>query len=310
MIDYLIFAFLLIALIISGIITARSISNISSYLGLSHFSAGILIIAVITSIPELVIGINSAIEGIPLLSLGDVLGANIIVLSIVTGTAVLISGEINLKDNPVKEEDKYLLFIAILPLILGADQYLSQFDGLILLTAFIFYLFLVFRRKGTVDDDEISKDAFLKSSVLFVLGVAALLISARYLVEYASLIASEIGIPIIIVGILLLSFGTSLPEFTFETISLLHGYKLLAVGDLMGSVVTNSTLVLGVVAIINPILISDFTQFQVASIFLIILILIFSLFLRSNKISRLKALFLILVYIIFLLITESTLIRL
>lgn len=310
MIDYLIFAFLLIAIIISGIITTRSISNISSYLGLSHFSAGILIIAVITSVPELIVGINSAAAGIPVLSLGDVLGSNIIVLSLITCIAVLISGGINFKDNPLKKEDKYLFFIALLPILLGLDQYLSQFDGLILITAFIFYLFLAFRRKGVVDDDKVSKKVFLKSSILFILGVIALLISARYLVEYASLIAFEIGIPLIIIGILLVSFGTSLPELTFETISLLHGYKLLAVGDLMGSVVINSTLVLGVVALISPIFISDFIQFQIASIFLIVLILVFSLFLRSDSISRLKALFLILIYIVFLLITESTIIAL
>ena len=303
MINYMIFVFLLVLLIVSGIITTRSISNISSYLGISCFSAGVMIIAVITSIPELIVGINSAIEDIPILSLGDVLGANIIVLSLIIGTAVLISGEINFKDNPVKKEEKYLSFIAFLPLLLGADQYLSQLDGLILLAVFILYLFVVFKINVTNDDDKISKKVFLKSSILFILGIITLLVSARYLVEYASLIAFDIRIPVIIVGILLISFGTSLPEFTFETISVLHGYNLLAVGDLIGSIVTNSTLVLGVVAIINPIFISNFTQFQIASIFTIFLILVLNLFLRNN-INRLKALFLILVYIMFLLITE------
>lgn len=309
MIDYLIFAFLLILLVVSGIITTRSISNISSYLGISCFSAGIIIIAIITSIPELIIGIDSAIEDIPLLSLGDVLGANIIVLSLIIGTAVLISGEINLKHKPVKKEEKYLSFVAILPLLLGLDQYLSRFDGLILLAAFIFYLFLALKINDTINDDKISKKVFLKSSILFILSIITLLISAKYLVEYASLIAFEIGVPVIIIGILLVSFGTSLPEFTFETISILHGYNLLAVGDLIGSVVTNSTLVLGTVAIINPLFISNFTQFQIASIFIVVLILVLNIFLKSNIINRLNALFLILVYITFLIVTELSIIH-
>jgi cation:H+ antiporter len=132
----------------------------------------------------------------------------------------------------------------------------------------------------------------------------SLLISAKYLVDYTSLIASDIGIPVFLIGIILISFGTSLPELTFETISLLHGYKILAVGDLMGSTLSNSTLILGTVSIINPILVPDYSEFQIVSIFFIILISIFSLYLRSKSgLTRLRALLMIIIYIIFLLLT-------
>ncbi len=115
MIDYLIFTSLLILLILSGIITTRSLSNISSYLKLGHFAAEFIIMAIATGIPELIVGINSAIEGIPELSLGTVLGSNVVNLSFVIGTAVVIAGEINFKDKTIKKEITYPFFIALYP---------------------------------------------------------------------------------------------------------------------------------------------------------------------------------------------------
>jgi len=85
---------------------------------------------------------------------------------------------------------------------------------------------------------------------------------------------------------------------------MLQGYKILAMGDLMGSTVANSTLILGVVALINPISVPDLTEFQIVSFFLFVLILIFIIFLQSKSgITRLKALLLIVIYVIFLVIS-------
>ncbi|WP_424355996.1 sodium:calcium antiporter [Methanobacterium sp. MBAC-LM] len=306
-IDYMIFAFLLIILILSGAVTTRSISKISLYLKLGHFAAGFIIMAIATSVPELIISITSAIEKIPELSLGTVLGSNVVNLSLVIGTAVLIAGEINFKDNKIKKELTYPFFIALLPIILASDGILSHIDGIILIIIFIAYFTLVFKQTDFEEEEEedvVSKKQFIKNLIFFSIGLMALLISAKYLVDYTSLIASDIGIPVFLIGIILISFGTSLPELTFETISLLHGHKILAVGDLMGSTVSNSTLILGTVSIINPILVPDYSEFQIVSIFFIILISIFSLYLRSKSgLTRLRALLMIIIYIIFLFLT-------
>ncbi|MBM4241031.1 MAG: sodium:calcium antiporter [Euryarchaeota archaeon] len=306
-IDILIFLLLLGVLVISGILTTKTLSNISSYLKLGHFTAGFIIMALATGIPELMVGFNSALAGLPVLSLGDVLGSNIINLSLVIGLAVLISGAVTLKESTIKNEIIYLFIISLLPLLLALDQHLSRMDGFILISAFIFYFLAVFRKTvPEEDEEEIGRKLFIKSSFLFVLSVVFLVFSARFLVYYAALIASEIGVPLFIVGILLLSFGTSLPELTFETIAMLHGYKIMAVGDLMGSTIANSTLVLGVVAIISPIMIIDFTLFKVTSAFFIILLFFVILFLLSYKgITRARALILIITYLTFLIVLEA-----
>ena len=306
-VDYLIFIFLLVTLILSGIITTRSISSISSYLKLSLFATGSLITGIATSAPELAIGIDSAIRGIPELSLGNILGTNIVNLTVIIGTAVLIAGGIDFNEGDIKKESIYPFLTVFLPIILTLDGVLSRIDGLILIIVFIIYFWLVIRKSGFEEDDEsISKNKFLKSSILLSLGLAGLLISSWYLVNYASLIAVEIGIPLFVVGILLLSIGTSVPELTFQTISLLHGYKLLTIGDLIGTTVVNSTLILGVTSLLNPILVTDFMNFVVVSLFSIVVISIFILYLRSDGITRLKALLLIFIYVIFLILTGFT----
>lgn len=306
--NYIIFILLLVVLVFSGIITTRYIAKISSYLELGHFAAGFIIIAVATSIPELVVGVTSALEGVPELSLGNVLGSNVVNLSLIIGTAVLIAGQVNFKENLIKNELTYPFFIALLPILLAVDGTLSRGDGFILISIFLAYLVLVFRYSDYEEEEErVSRNQFLWSLIFFILGSAALLVSARYLVDYASLIALELGIPVFFIGIILISFGTSLPELAFETISLLHGYKNLAIGDLMGSTVANSTLILGTVSLISPVLVPDFTEFQIVTVFLIILISLFILFLRSRTgLNRGRAVLLILIYLIFLVLTGYT----
>ncbi len=303
-IDYLIFIFLLVVLVLSGIITTRSISSISSYLKLGLFATGSLITGIATSTPELAIGIDSAINGIPELSLGNILGTNVVNLTVIIGTAILIAGKIDFDEGDIRKETIYPFFTAFLPIILSLDGVLSRVDGLILVMVFIAYFWLVIRKGSFKKDDvSISRAQFLKNSILLALGIAGLLISSWYLVSYASLIAVEIGMPLFVVGILLLSIGTSLPELSFQTVSLLHGYKLLTMGDLLGTTVVNSTLILGVTSLLTPILVTDFNDFIIVSVFTVIVVSIFSLYLRSKGITRLMALLLVLIYVVFIFLT-------
>ncbi|MGB9938081.1 MAG: sodium:calcium antiporter [Methanobacterium sp.] len=302
--DILIFIFLLLALILSGIITTKSISNVSSYLKLGLFATGSIITGIATSTPELAVGIDSAIKGVPELSLGNILGTNVVNLTIIIGTAILIAGGMDFKKGEITKESIYPFCTAFLPIILALDGILSRIDGLLLIIVFIAYIWLLIRKNNYEGNEKelISKTKFLKSSVFLSLGLAGLLISSWYLVNYASLIAIEIGIPLFVVGILMLSIGTSLPELSFQTVSLLHGYKLLTIGDLMGTTVVNSTLIIGITSLLNPILVTDFRDFIIVSIFTIIIIFIFSLYLRNNGFTRLKALILIFIYVIFLIL--------
>jgi len=303
--DVSIFVFLIILLLVSSVYTTKSISKITSYLKLEHFAAGFLIMAISTTIPELIVGFESALAGMPVLSFGDILGSNIINLTLVIGIVTLISGGAKFRRDFIRDDSKYMFFIALLPILLALDQNLSRLDGIILLAVFSTYILMMLKRNRSRElESTVSKVSFLKNGLLFVVSIISLLISAQYLIYYASLIATEIGISLLAVGIFMVAFGTSLPELAFETVAMMHGYKYLAIGDLMGSTVANSSLVLGLVALINPILIVNFNLFLLSSIFFVIILFSFVMILKSKDgITRVRALFLISIYILFLIVT-------
>ena len=129
-----------------------------------------------------------------------------------------------------------------------------------------------------------------------------LLIFARIIVYAASQIATELFLPHILIGLVIVSMATSLPEIFFETDSVLKGHSSMAVGDLLGSLAFNSTLILGIVSIISPIQ-APFSSFIVGSVFIIISILTFLVFAKTGKeITRKEGIILLMLYVLFVII--------
>ena len=136
-------------------------------------------------------------------------------------------------------------------------------------------------------------------TAIFIVSLIILLFSARFVVEFAEEIATELMFPEILVGLVIVGLGTTLPELSFEVNSVRKGFSGMALGDLLGSVVVNSTLVLGIAASIYPIQ-ADFMTFSIASAFLIGIFGIFALFAKTGRlIDRKEGFILILFYIIF-----------
>ncbi len=145
---------------------------------------------------------------------------------------------------------------------------------------------------------------FLKDLVFLVLSIFLLLIGAKGIVSSASVFASSLGLSIGLVGLFIVGLGNSLPEAFFSIQAAKKGQDWMILGDLMGGVVLTATLVLGIVALISPIKIVDFSPFAIARIFLIISALFFVFCLRSDsKISKKEGVLLFLIYILFL-VTE------
>jgi len=133
-----------------------------------------------------------------------------------------------------------------------------------------------------------------------LLGIIILILAAKGIVESAYFFAENFNVSLSLVGILIVSLGNALPETYFAVASARKGQTWMILGDLMGSVITPATLVLGIVALICPIEIPDFSPFAIARLFLIISALFFFIFLRTGrKITRKEAIFLLGIYIAF-----------
>ena len=291
-------------LVVSGGYLVKLIIRIASYLKLSEFTVAFIIMAFFTSIPELFVGISSALRGNPALSLANVIGSNIVDVTLIIGIAALLGRGIKIKNQFIKKDSLLMFLIALVPLaLLIADQTLSRIDGVILVAIFVMYMgYLIKERrklkKPVVADNK--KNIAIPIS-LFIVCLSILFLSANFVVEYALQLSLELLLPPLVIGLFLVAIGTSLPELIFETRAVLAKKGDLAVGDAMGSIVCNSTLVLGMTAIISPITASLFT-FLTSAIAMVIVTFLFMMLVRSKKgLSVMGSVLLILLYILFIL---------
>jgi len=303
--DILLFVASCALLVVSTRVLLNSLVKIASYLELKEFVVGFMLMAVATSLPELFVGIAAALEHTSVLSLGNVMGANIMDLTVVIGTVALLTRGIKAKSEIARRDALYMMLIALFPIILMLDHYLSVIDGCVLLLAFSIYMIRLFnqRKEFRKTTDHVSKKDARRSFIWFAVGVIGLLISAKFVVMFATAIATEMSVPMLLIGLVIVAIGTTLPELAFETKAAIAGHEEMTLGDLFGSLVTNSTLVLGIVAIISPIEIANFSLFLVAAGFMFLTLVLFTIFIRSEEgISWQGGVALILLYVIFIII--------
>lgn len=295
-----------VALVISGTFLVKSLSRIGSYLRLSEFVVGFILVAFATSIPELFVGISSALARNTELALGNVIGANILDLTLVIGVIILLGRGIKIESKRTKTDALYMFFICALPLVLmWIGHSISRIDGIILLGAFFIYTRKLFKeRKLFRKEIKNNKKRWspVLNTALFIFCLALLFLASRFVVKYATLLSADLLLPPILIGLFLITIGTTLPELTFESRAVLMGHSEMALGDLIGSVVVNSTLVLGVTALILPIT-ANILLFFTAGIFMLIVAFLFATFVESgNKLYIKEGISLILIYIFFIII--------
>lgn len=288
-----------------------ALSRIALFLKLKEFVVGFFIMAFAVSLPNFFVGIIAALNKVPELSFGDVVGGNIVDLSLAMGLAALLSkGGLSAQSRTVQGSSIFTIFVGTLPLFLISDSFLSRFDGILLILSFLIYFCWLFSKKERFTKiydhapKPISLKNFIKDLIFLAFTVFLLLSGAVGVVSSASAFSAALSLNIGLVGLFIVGLGNSLPEIFFSVQAAKKGQDWMILGDLMGGVVVTATLVLGTVALISPIRIADFSPFAIARIFLVISALFFLICLRSGrKISRKEGILLLLIYISFL-ITE------
>jgi len=307
-IDLALFLLASIVLVSSGRYIVIFLSRISAYIGMTEYVTAFIIMSVSTSLPELFVGINSALKHIPVLTMGNVIGANIINLTLVISVSALLSRGIKIKED-IKENLLFMFLLASLPIVLiWFGSSLSRLDGLILVSIFFWYVYYTIKQKRVSKVKKNVKNGvvmefskFMNNVVLLAFSVILLFGSSFFVVRYASSLAVNLGISEILIGLFLVSIATSLPELTFGVMSSLAKKAQMTVGDSIGSVICNSTLVLGVTALIYPIS-DDFILLFTSLLFMLFSIIIFIIMVRKNNaVSWRNGLLLLLVYILFIL---------
>lgn len=308
--DILFFIIAAIFLIASANLLMRSLKVMARFLRLSEFVTAFIILAIGTSLPELFIAITSGLNKNTSLSLGNVIGANILDLTLIIGIPILIARGIKLKSEETYRDSKWMLVMVALPLILMAVGHgLSRIDGAVLILAFAAYSWRLIREqrefRKPFEKNRLKRGAVVLNFIIFVVSFIVLFYSADFAIEYATRIAASFLIPPIFLGLFILSFGTTLPELITTSIAARKREPGVVLGNMVGTVIANSTLVLGVAALIWPIQ-ANFVLFLTSGFFLLLVSFIFVSFLRSGKhLDWTEGVALIMLYVFFLIVEMS-----
>ncbi|MEL7269955.1 MAG: calcium/sodium antiporter [Bacteroidota bacterium] len=251
----------LVLLISGGNWLLKSAVALSLRLSIPKIVVGMTVVSFATSAPELIVSIKAALDGLPDLSLGNVVGSNIANLGLVLGVTVVL-GSINVRksfyttDWPVMMLASFLFFGFIY-----FDGMLEQYEGIIMVVFLILFLVYLLRFQKTAVADEIPEDdvslSLGKTLLLLAIGGLALWGGSELLIKGAVGMASSFGVSDRVIGITVVSVGTSIPELAASVIAVIKKEKAISVGNLIGSNIFNLLAVLGITAIITPIEVVD-----------------------------------------------------
>ena len=297
----LVFSLLLIAVLSERVI--GYVLTLSKAFGMSEMAAGFILLSVTTSLPELAVSTVASIAGEGGLAAGNALGSNVANLTVIIGLAVFLGKtEIPVKGEFQKELVQFLFLSSMIPLFIVQRGSLGPVLGLVLLILFIYFSVTISRKTEKVEKTETEQRRSTAMVGLKFMAAAVLVIAlSKLLVDSAVDIAEFVGLPPSIIGATIVGLGTSLPELATTIQTLRKKLFGMALGNLLGSCITNITLILGVSSLIT---FSEVNVLAVESIMFYVLLSSLSVWYMvsaSERIGKKAAIFLCVVYILFIL---------
>ena len=268
-------------------------SSIAKRFGISEFVIGLTIVGIGTSTPEMVVSFLSSFQGKADMAIGNIVGSNIFNTVMILGVTALIAPLAITKSN-LKKDIPLNIIVTLLLIILGmnftlfgkGEDQLSRLDGVILLGVFAWYIWSSFRSDNAdpeEDGDGIKEYKTGISVLLIVAGLAGLIIGGRLFVNSATELAKMFGVSDKFIAITVMAAGTSMPELATCVVAALKGRGQLALGNVLGSNISNILLILGGAALINPLSFSGMTYVDLGAVLLSAIFILGSAYLFKKK---------------------------
>lgn len=241
----------------------RGASRVAASLGVAPLVVGLTVVAVGTSLPEVMVTVGAALEDKPEIGVGNVLGSNIFNVLFILGASALLA-PLAVSRRVVRVEVPLLIALCILAWAMASDGRLGRLEGALLLGVGVVYTWILVRMarrgrrngRGTHEREEEhpteSHGRRLPSVLLALAGLVLLSLGAHWLIRGASAVALALGVSELVVGLTLVAGGTSLPEVATSLVATLRGERDLAVGNVIGSNLYNLVIVLAAGALLAP----------------------------------------------------------
>ena len=275
----------LVFLIFGGDLLVRSAVSFAEKFGVSSFLIGVTVVSFGTSVPELMVSIQAAMDQAADIAIGNVLGSNIANIALVLGVSVVLR-PLSVTTNTYKLSWWVMLISSLLFILFLLDNVITKMEGLLLVAGL--FCFIIFSIKRNISNEEsiVSKINIQTGILFFVLGAIGLYFGSELFVESAISIASFFNVPKFVIGITVVALGTSLPELVTSIVALMKGQNNISLGNLIGSNIFNVFAVLGITSLIQELGTSSILLFLDFGVMLaVILVFGYQLFIRK-KISR------------------------
>ena len=253
-------------LVVGGDFLVRASVGLSFKLKISKLVIGMTVVSFATSAPELLVSLQAALDGVSDIALGNVIGSNIANIGLVLGITAIISPLAVDKDFYKLNWPMMMLASFALYFFLKNDGVLTALEGLIMFVALVAFLIILIRssRKSTKAnleevDDALAETSDFKIVMWLLIGAAGLYFGSDWLVEGAKQLATAVGISDYAISVTVIAIGTSVPELAASVIAALKKEKAISLGNLIGSNIFNIASVLGLTAMIKPIVVNPET---------------------------------------------------
>lgn len=307
--DYIIFLVAMSALIYGADFIIKESERIALHFNISHFVIGATLIAFGTSLPEMAASMMASAQGKSDMAVANVIGSVTFNITLVLGLVFMIVKSMTPTRDLFFKDSSWVILPVVLFLIMIQDGEISRFDGLIFLLTMVSYLIFLFSSSkndlaNEIDGNLIQKFNWTKTVILLGIGFLLTIGGANYVVESGTNIARSLHVSEWVIGLFLISLGTSLPELVVSLVAIKKGNTDMSIGNIIGSNVANFSMVLGASSLINPLTInlqtSQFDIFiMVTSSIALFLILANKLYNKTGAIFLLSILALFIQHTIF-----------
>ena len=275
-------------------------SGIARKFGIPQLVIGLTIVAMGTSAPEAAVSITAAFKGSADITIGNILGSNILNVLIILGLSSVITS-IAVAKSTIKIDTPFMIAITGLLLVLGLDGKIGLLDGIILLVAFVGYLSYLFvtAKKNKEEADEETKELSLIKALLWtVIGLVLIVLGSDFTVDAATRIAKVLGLSERFIGLTIVALGTSLPELFTSVTAARKGNADIAIGNIVGSNIFNILFVVGLSATIIPVpFASGFIVDAIAAIYAAVLLWVCCF--RTGKLNRPAGILMLISYVVY-----------
>jgi cation:H+ antiporter len=309
MLTYFLFVIGFVLLIKGADFLVDGASALAARLRVSALIIGLTVVAFGTSAPELIVNVYASIQGATEIAVGNILGSNIANTFLILGISAIIYNLVVTKDTVWKQIPLCLLAAVVLG-ILANDalidnsnrSVLSRTDGLVLLTFFFIFMYYVFetarKQRNESEAAETKRQSLTKALFIVFLGLIALSLGAKWIVDGAVKIAEMLGTSQALIGLTIVAVGTSLPELATSAMAAYKKNADLAVGNIVGSNIFNIFFILGVSSIIRPLPFEPVTNVAIGVTIISSLLLFIAMFTgrERNLLERREGIIFVILY--------------